>query len=140
MRVRGLLAFALIIIVAVATLFGVFWFRSSWVNVGVGTAMLIVDASTGVIGPPILGPTAGFYIDGFKRLIGLQYPVFIFVATDTFEDVIPCFSSDQLEVQIEILMRWDLDPSKIQALYSNYPNLNYKGFIGIQFCMAIASI
>ncbi len=29
-------------------------------------------------------------------------------------------------MQIEVLVRWSLDPEKIKDLYNNYPNLNYK--------------
>jgi len=29
-------------------------------------------------------------------------------------------------MQIEVLVRWSLDPDRIKDLYTNYPNLNYK--------------
>ena len=125
-KMKRPIMWAAIIILVFAGVFGALLAANSWVNVGVGTAMIIVDASTRTISDPFLGPIAGFYIDGSKKILGLQYPVFIYIATDTFEVVVPCFSSDQLEMQIQVLMRWTLDPAKIKALYSNYPSLNYK--------------
>ncbi len=89
------------------------------VNVGVGHAVLFVDPVTRTTSEPILGPTYAVKAP-WITVINIYY------ATDTFEDTIPSFSSDQLEMQIEVLVRWALDPSKLRELYNNYPNLNYK--------------
>jgi regulator of protease activity HflC (stomatin/prohibitin superfamily) len=87
--------------------------------VGVGEAALLVDPLAGTVSEPRIGPTWGLRAP-WVRVVKVYY------ATDTFEDVIPCFSSDQLEMQIEVLIRWSLDPDKIKELYQNFPNLNYK--------------
>lgn len=89
------------------------------INVGVGHAVILVDPVTRSTSEPILGPTYALKAP-WVTVVNIYY------ATDTFEDIIPSFSSDQLEMQIEILVRWALDPSKLRELYNNYPNLNYK--------------
>lgn len=89
------------------------------VHVGVGHAVILVDPVTRSTSEPILGPT-------FAVKAPWVSVVNIYYATDSFEDTIPCFSSDQLEMQIEVLMRWSLNPDKLRSLYSNYPRLNYK--------------
>jgi regulator of protease activity HflC (stomatin/prohibitin superfamily) len=89
------------------------------ISVGVGHAAILVDPVTRSTSEPILGPT-------FAIKAPWVSVVNIYYATDSFEDTIPCFSSDQLEMQIEVLMRWSLNPNKLRDLYSNYPRLNYK--------------
>jgi regulator of protease activity HflC (stomatin/prohibitin superfamily) len=87
------------------------------VNVGVGHAVILVDPVSKSISDPVIGPT-------FLLRVPWARAVDIYYATDSFSATIPCFSSDQLE--IEVLVRWSLDSAKIKALFSNYPNLNYK--------------
>lgn len=89
------------------------------ISVGVGHAVVLVDPLTRTTSDPILGPT---YAVKAPWVTAID----VYYATDTFEDTIPSFSSDQLEMQIEVLVRWSLDPEKIRDLYNNYPNLNYK--------------
>lgn len=89
------------------------------INVGVGHAVILVDPLTRSTSEPVLGPTYAIKAPWVT-------PVDIYYATDSFEDTIPCFSSDQLEMQIEVLVRWSLDPNKLRSLYNNYPRLNYK--------------
>lgn len=89
------------------------------ISVGVGHAVILVDPLTKSTSEPILGPT---YVVKAPWVTAID----VYYATDSFEDTIPCFSSDQLEMQIEILVRWSLDPEKLRDLYKNYPRLNYK--------------
>jgi regulator of protease activity HflC (stomatin/prohibitin superfamily) len=88
-------------------------------SVGVGHAVLLVDPLTKSTSEPIVGPT---YVVKAPWVTSVD----VYYATDSFEDTIGCFSSDQLEMQIQILLRWSLDPDKLRALYQNYPRLNYK--------------
>jgi regulator of protease activity HflC (stomatin/prohibitin superfamily) len=99
---------------------------NSWATVGQGHAMLIVDARSHTVSQPILGPAAGFYFDPFARMAGQEYPVDIYYATAVFEDNVSCFSSDQLEMMIEIQMRWQLNTSRLVDLYKSYPKLDYQ--------------
>lgn len=89
------------------------------ISVGVGHAVILVDPLTKSTSDPILGPT---YV--LKAPWVSAYDVYY--ATDSFEGTIPCFSSDQLEMQIQVLIRWSLDPNKLKDLFENYPRLNYK--------------
>jgi regulator of protease activity HflC (stomatin/prohibitin superfamily) len=89
------------------------------VQVGVGHSIILVDPVTRSTSEPILGPT-------FAIKAPWVSVVNIYYATDSFNQTIPCFSSDQLEMQIEVLMRWSLNPDKLRSLYNNYPRLNYK--------------
>jgi len=89
------------------------------IQVGVGHSVILVDPISGTISDPILGPTYAIKAP-WVTAINIYY------ATDSFENTIPCFSSDQLEMQIEVLVRWSLDSNKLRDLYNNYPRLNYK--------------
>ncbi len=88
-------------------------------SVSVGHAMILVDPLTQSTSEPILGPT---YVIKAPWVTGVD----IYYATESYEGTVPCFSADQLEMQIQILVRWSLNPEKLRELYSNYPLLNYK--------------
>jgi regulator of protease activity HflC (stomatin/prohibitin superfamily) len=109
------LVFALILILIVSMIFGL----TMVISVGVGHAVLLVDPLTKTTSEPIVGPT---YVVKAPWVTAVD----VYYATDSFEDTIACFSSDQLEMQIQILLRWSLDPDKLRGLYQNYPRLNYK--------------
>jgi regulator of protease activity HflC (stomatin/prohibitin superfamily) len=109
------LVFALIFILIVSILFGV----TMVISVGVGHAVLLVDPLMKSTSDPIVGPT---YVVKAPWVSAVD----VYYATDSFEDTIACFSSDQLEMQIQILLRWSLDPNELRNLYQNYPRLNYK--------------
>jgi regulator of protease activity HflC (stomatin/prohibitin superfamily) len=111
----GLIAL-LIVLVVFATIFAL----TMVVIVGVGHAVVLVDPIAKSTSAPILGPTYAVKAPWVSA-------VDIYYATDSYEATVPCFSSDQLEMQIGVLLRWSLDPDKITELYNNYPNLNYKG-------------
>lgn len=106
------------------TVFAIIWILSgigiaSFTEVGVGHGTIIVDPIANTISDPVLG-AKWFFRPPWT------YTVDIYYAIDTFSDVIPCFTSDQLEMQIEVLIRWELDPNKLAALYRKYPTLQYK--------------
>ena len=109
----------LVILFVVLIIFAVMIPLTMVVNVGVGHAVVLVDPVSRSISDPILGPTYAIKAPWVST-------VDVYYATDSYEDMIPCFSSDQLEMQIVVLLRWSLDPSKIRDLYNNYPNMNYK--------------
>lgn len=89
------------------------------ISVGVGHAVILVDPLTKSTSDPILGPS---YVLKAPWVTAVD----VYYATDSFEGTIPCFSSDQLEMQIQVLVRWSLDPGKLKDLFRNYPRLNYK--------------
>jgi regulator of protease activity HflC (stomatin/prohibitin superfamily) len=89
------------------------------ISVGVGHAVILVDPLTKSTSDPILGPT---YVVKAPWVTAID----VYYATDSYEGTIPCFSSDQLEMQIQVLVRWSLDPDRLRDLYRNYPRLDYK--------------
>jgi len=109
----------LVVLFVVLLLFAVLFPLMMLVKVDVGHAVILVDPVSKSIGDTILGPA-------FAVKAPWVSAVDIYYATDSYEATVPCFSSDQLEMQIEVLVRWALDTDKIRNLYSNYPNMNYK--------------
>jgi regulator of protease activity HflC (stomatin/prohibitin superfamily) len=100
-------------------------------SVGVGKAGMIVDPLTGSISDPVLGPTFGLKapwtslttVTYARETLGMWGD-----GTDEFADyaAIDCFSKDQLEMQVDIMIRWSVDPNKLKDLYQSYPSLNWE--------------
>ncbi|MDH5441122.1 MAG: SPFH domain-containing protein [Candidatus Bathyarchaeota archaeon] len=91
-----------------------------YVFVDVGYALLLSDPITRTVTDvAAVGPSWYFKMPW-------QSAVLIYYATDTYEDLVPCFSKDQLEMRLQVLVRWSLDPTKIRDLYLSYPTLDYK--------------
>ncbi|MEM4143959.1 MAG: SPFH domain-containing protein [Candidatus Bathyarchaeia archaeon] len=96
--------------------------------------MLLVDPAAHSVSNPVKGPTFGFKAPW-------QYVEIIYTATDSIGmwgdgtdptadfPAIDCFSRDQLEMKIDVMVRWQLDESKIKKLYENYPLKNWKDTI-----------
>jgi regulator of protease activity HflC (stomatin/prohibitin superfamily) len=122
---RSLTSMGMIVIIVFSAIFGASIAAASWKSVDVGHALLIVDLRNGQI-YAIVGASAGFLVDGSVAILGLIRTVDIYYATDVYEDSIPCFSSDQLEMNVTIQMRWQLDPELLIELYRNYPKLDYE--------------
>jgi len=113
-----------------AIFLGVF-FGTMFYTVGTGYAALLVNPLSGSVSGPILGPAWGTKAPWVSV-------VKIYVATDTLGmwgdgsdptadfPAVACFSKDQLEMRIDIMVRWSLDIEKIRDLYLNYPHLDYK--------------
>jgi regulator of protease activity HflC (stomatin/prohibitin superfamily) len=100
-------------------------------NVGVGEAGMVVDPLTGSISDPVIGPTFGIKapwtslttVTYARETLGMWGD-----GTDTLADYpsIDCFSKDQLEMQVDILIRWSVDTNKLKDLYQSYPSLNWE--------------
>ena len=100
-------------------------------NVGVGEAGMIVDPLTGSISDPVIGPTFGIKapwtslttVTYARETLGMWGD-----GSDEFADyaAINCFSKDQLEMQVDIMIRWSVDPNKLKDLYQSYPSLNWE--------------
>jgi len=118
-RIERLTIVTLIALVIGVTIFSAVFFTTMFGSVGTGYAALLIDPWGQTISEPIFGPR--WYI----KAPWVEVKT-IYYATDTYEDVIPCFSRDQLEMNIQILIRWSLDPTKLRNLYISYPALNYK--------------
>jgi len=101
-------------------------------SVGVGEAALLVDPISNSVGEqPILGPA------WFLRAPWISV-VKVYCAVDTlgmwgngsdkYADfpAIHGWSTEGLEIDVDVMVRWSLKPEKIVALYKEYPNLDYK--------------
>lgn len=127
-------AIAVILILAIAISSVAIFALTMWVNVPVGNVVVMVDPMTGTISEPIKGPT-------WATKAPWVTPVQIKVAVDTLGmwgdgydatadfPTVKSFSKDQLEMGIDIMMRWRLDISKVKQLYENLPQKNWKNNI-----------
>jgi regulator of protease activity HflC (stomatin/prohibitin superfamily) len=130
-RVNPTIGLALVIILVLAAIFAAVFFLTMWVNVQVGNAVVLVDPLSGKISDPHLGPT-------WVTKAPWVQPVQITVAVDTLGmwgdgtdrtadfPTVKSFSRDQLEMEIDIMIRWRLDPGKVKQLYENLPQKNWK--------------
>jgi len=120
----------LFLMLGVIVFLGIF-FGTMYYAVGTGYSAILVNPLTGSISEPKTGP-----------MWGVKAPwvsvVRVYSATDTLGmwgngtdptadfPAVACFSKDQLEMRIDIMVRWSLDISKVRQLYINYPHLDYK--------------
>ena len=121
----------IIIIAVVGVIIGLVVFTMVY-QVGVGQAGMVVDPLTGTISDPVLGPTFGLKapwttlttVEYARETLGMWGD-----ATDELADYpsIDCFSKDQLEMQVDIMIRWSVDPAKLKDLYQSFPSLNWEG-------------
>jgi len=100
-------------------------------SVGVGEAGMVVDPLTGSISDPVLGPTFGLkapWTSLTKVMYARETLGMWGDGTDEFADyaAIDCFSKDQLEMKVDIMIRWSVDPNKLKDLYQSYPSLNWE--------------
>ena len=106
-------------------------------SAGVGEALLIVHPLAGgdaKVTGPMLGPTIGFYKNPFalENTVKIYYEIDTLGmwgdGTDKYADfpAVAAFSKDQLEMKMDIMIRWSLDPDKLVDIYKKYPNMDYK--------------
>ena len=120
-RIRRVIRPSLVGIVMVVLLVSILLVSLTvFVVVEVGYVLLIADPITRTVSDVVaIGPSWYFKLPW-------QAAVPIYYATDTYEDIIPTFSRDQMEMKIQVLIRWSLDPTQTRELYINYPTLAYK--------------
>ena len=128
---RGVLLGILIILLITVVVFVSIFAFTMFVSVGVGHVVILVDPWAKTVSEPSVGPTWIIKAPWVQA-------VNIMVATDTlgmWGDIkdeyadfptVKCFSKDQLEMDIDIMLRWNLDISKVRQLYQNLPQRNWK--------------
>jgi regulator of protease activity HflC (stomatin/prohibitin superfamily) len=119
-----------IIVVLVAVSLSVF-FLTMWVNVPVGNTVVMVDPVGGKITGPVLGPTWATkapWVNAVQIKVAVDTLGMWGSGTDPTADLptVKSFSKDQLEMEIDIMMRWRLDASRVKQLYENLPQKNWK--------------
>ena len=122
---------ALVIIVVLIVFSIAVFFLTMWVNVPVGNAVLMVDPISGKISDPILGPTWATkapWVRGVQIMVAVDTIGMWGDGTDSTADfpTVKSFSRDQLEMEIDIMMRWRLNPANVRQLYENLPQKNWK--------------
>ena len=122
---------ALVIIVVLIVFSIAVFFLTMWVNVPVGNAVLMVDPISGKISDPILGPTWATkapWVRGVQITVAVDTIGMWGDGTDSTADfpTVKSFSRDQLEMEIDIMMRWRLNPANVRQLYENLPQKNWK--------------
>jgi len=127
----GLLGYVIITIIVLIAIFGAVFFLTMWVNVPVGSAVVMVDPLAGTISQPVIGPT-------FVTKAPWVTPIQIKISVDTLKvwgdgtdstsdfPTVKSFSEDQLEMNVDLMIRWRIDSSKLSELYENLPQLNWK--------------
>jgi len=133
-RINPKIVISLIIILALIAFSTVVFFLTMWVNVPVGNAVVMVDPVGGKISGPILGPTWATkapWVNPVQIKVAVDILGMWGDGTDRTADfpTVKSFSKDQLEMEIDIMMRWRLDASKIKQLYENLPQKNWKNDI-----------
>ncbi len=130
-RFKTVFGGVMIIILAAVVIFSVLFALTMFASVGVGYAMILVDPWAKTVSEPTVGPT-------WIVKAPWAQPVDIMVATETLGmwgdgtdpsadlPTIACFSRDQLEMTIDIMLRWTLDVSKVKELYQSLPQKNWK--------------
>jgi len=111
-------------------------------GVSVGSACLLVDPVTGSISEPIIGPTwfvkspwvgdvhyyavdkVEMWTNWGPTVVGNE-TVWVEIERGEFPAV-RCLSSDGLEIEVDLLVRWSLDVTKLKELYRNFPDLQWK--------------
>jgi len=125
------LSLVMVILLIGLVLVTVLFAFTMFVSVGVGHAAVLVDPWAKTVSEPKIGPT------WIVKAPWVQ-PVDIMVATDTLGmwgdgkdptadlPTVYCFSRDQLEMAVDIMLRWRLDVSKLKELYQSLPQKNWK--------------
>ncbi len=127
----GLLGYVIIIIGVLIAVFAALFFLTMWVNVPVGSAAVMVDPLAGTISQPVIGPTFAIkppWVNAVQIKISVDTLKIWGAGTDRTADfpTVRSFSEDQLEMEINMMIRWRLDTSKIKQLYTNLPQKNWK--------------
>ena len=127
----GLLGYVIITIVVLIAIFGAVFFLTMWVSVPVGSAVVMVDPLAGTISTPVVGPTFATkapWVNAIQIKISVETLKVWGDGTDPSSDfpTVKSFSEDQLEMDVDMMIRWRLDPAKVKQLYENLPQQNWK--------------
>lgn len=142
----GKIASAILILLLIIGIISAIYAWLSWDSCGVGEELLVINAQTHEISEPIIGPWAGFTVNGFARLIGMQYTVRVYYQMNSVSmwteyreengnyiesargdyPAILTLSKDGLQIEVDLLVRWANDPLKMKQVYQHYPYGNWK--------------
>ena len=116
----------LIVIIIVAVVIPLAFLRT----VNVGYAALIIDPLTGTVSQPVVGP-AWFIQPPWAYTKNIYYAIDSIGMwkedglTGDFPPITP-ISKDGLRIEVDLLVRWSIDPTKLVSLFQRFPNLDWK--------------
>jgi regulator of protease activity HflC (stomatin/prohibitin superfamily) len=99
-------------------------------TVGVGYGAILVDPIGGTISDPITGP-AWFFKAPWVTDIHVYYAVDSVgmwkedAVQGDYPPITP-ISKDGLRIEVDVLVRWSLDPTRLKDLYQTFPRLDWK--------------
>ena len=108
---------------------------ASFASVGVGEAALIVDPIAGGISPNAIVGAKWFFRSPLSSVVKIKYSVSTLGMwggtgnmTDPTADYpnIQAFSAEGVDLDVDIALRYSLDVSKLEILYTNYPARNWE--------------
>ncbi len=117
---------ALVVLIIFAIVIPLTIFRT----VEVGYGAILVDPIGGTVSGPIIGP-AWFFKAPWVSDIHIYYAIDSVgmwkegELQGEFPPITP-ISKDGLRIEVDVLVRWSLDPTKLKALYQRFPNLDWK--------------
>lgn len=104
---------------------------TSFTYVEQGYACLTIDPLTGGIADPVLGERFFFRMP-WTRTVFIYYAT---LSTEMWTDesgkmgeypAVKVLSKDGLDIEVDVLIRYELDPLSIIALYKSYPDLRFE--------------
>jgi regulator of protease activity HflC (stomatin/prohibitin superfamily) len=119
-----------VIIVIVAIIGAAFISLSIFRTVDVGYGVVLIDPIGRSVSGPITGPS--WYLKApWVNDVPIYYArdsIGMWKEDGMMGDFPPIqpISSDGLRIEVDVLVRWSLDPSKLKALYQAFPNLDWK--------------
>ncbi|UCE28536.1 MAG: prohibitin family protein [Candidatus Bathyarchaeota archaeon] len=99
-------------------------------TVGVGYGAVLVDPLGGTVSEPIVGP-AWFFKAPWVSDIHIYYALDSVgmwtegLVQGDYPAITP-ISKDGLRIEVDLLVRWSLDYTKLKELYQTFPNLDWK--------------
>ncbi|OGD58937.1 hypothetical protein A3K78_07695 [Candidatus Bathyarchaeota archaeon RBG_13_52_12] len=98
-------------------------------SVGVGDVALVVDPLGGTVSNPVVGPR-WFLKLPYQSIVKVPYSTQYLILSNTDPNAdfnsLMCFSTEGIEVTMDIVVRFGIDVNKAAALYQSYPAMNWE--------------
>ncbi len=125
-RLKKVAVAVLIVVISIAVIIPLTMFRT----VAVGYGAILVDPIGKTVSGPITGPSwflKAPWVSDIRVYYALD-SVGMWKEDELQGDYPPItpISKDGLRIEVDVLVRWSLDPTKLNALYQRFPNLDWK--------------
>jgi len=130
-RLKQVFSLVMIILLVAVVIFGILFALTMFASVAVGHAAVLVDPWTKTVSEPTIGPTwiiKAPWVQAVDIMIATDTLGMWGDGTDPSADLptVYCFSRDQLEMAVDIMLRWRLDVPNLKELYQSLPQKNWK--------------